>query len=72
VSVASISQMATDLNCVTVFTGARAYVLKPGAIPSLKSDIMFTARQHRGLYFAPTSRFVEAVTANSVYEDDSE
>jgi hypothetical protein len=66
VSVASISQLAKDFNCVTFFTGTRAYVLKPGAVASIKNDdIMITAAQKNGLYLVQTSKFVEAVMENS-------
>ena len=66
VSVASISQIANDLDCVTVFTNAKAYVLKPGAIINLKKkDVMLTADQEKGLYMAKTVKFVDAIVANS-------
>ena len=66
VPVASISQLATDMKCTTVFTKDRAYVRKPGYAASFSAkDVMFTAEQSKGLYVTTTSSFIEDIKANS-------
>jgi hypothetical protein len=70
VSVASISQLATEMECVTVFTGERAYVLKPGKLVKFKEeDVMITAKQRKGLYLASTAKFVDAIVQSSAELD---
>ena len=73
VAVASVSHLAKDLECVTVFTGERAYILRPGATANIKAaDVILTAKQKNGLYTITTSQFVEAVIDNSPDDESSD
>ena len=73
VQVVSVSQLAAQLDCPVIFTGEKAYILKPGSTVQFKeTSIMLTADQVNGLYPISTRKFIKRIVVNSALEENSD
>jgi len=70
VQVISVSQLASTLNCPVIFTGQKAYVLKPNTLVDIKEKtLMAVCDQQNGLYPISTRKLFKKILTHSVPTD---